>query len=107
VKINPKEFGAILRTTIRKKAATLRWSSSASRMQGEDPLARMMVAGRNQRGVQRAVPDISHVAGEQRPGVVPIGAVVVESLSNGAVGIILDAIRSHDGEVAVGAIDGG
>ena len=32
----------------------------------------------DRRGLQRAVPDIGDVAGEQRPGVAPVGAVVVQ-----------------------------
>ena len=34
-------------------------------------------------GVQRAVPDIGDIAGKERPGLAPVGAVVVEHLSAG------------------------
>ena len=35
----------------------------------------------DRRGVQRAVPDIGDVAGEQRPGRAPVGAIVVLDLA--------------------------
>ena len=40
----------------------------------------------HRRGVQRAVPDIGDVAREQRPGLAPVGAVVVQHLA-GALGL--------------------
>ena len=45
-------------------------------------------------GVERAMPDIGDVAGEQRPGLAPVGAVVVSDLA-GCLAPVLCRRRRH------------
>jgi hypothetical protein len=49
-------------------------------------------AGGNRRCVKGTMPDIGHIAGEQRPGLPPVGTIVVEHLAFGEVRAIAEPL---------------